>query len=54
MGEQLDAEVCQYIQCLHDNGTFISTTLVQAAAEGDLLDSDCTVLTQWWLLIHVY
>ena len=46
LGEWLDAEVCQYIQRLRDNGTSISTSLVQAAAEGNLLGRDRTVLVQ--------
>ena len=47
LGEQLDAEVRQYIQRLRDNGTSISTALVQAAAEGYLLGRDRTVLVQY-------
>ena len=44
LGEKLDTEIKQYIQCLHANGTPISKALVQAAAEGYLINRDRTVL----------
>ena len=47
LGEKLDAEIRRYIQRLRDNGTSISTALVQAAAEGYVLSRDRTVLVEY-------
>ena len=47
LGEMLDDEIKRYIQHLRENGTAISITLVQAAAEGYLLGRDRTVLVQY-------
>ena len=63
LDEKLDTEIKQYIQCVRANGTPISKVLVQAAAEGYLINRDRTVfvgygghvsLTADWarLLLH--
>ena len=43
----MDTEIQRYVQRLRDNGTSVSTALVQAAAEGYLLARDRTVLVEY-------